>query len=179
MTEKQEETCKTCGYPKGKGYLCNKCHNQKTCENCGHDKMSHTWFTTRPECNITGCSCKKFKAKNHSPVKRKDSIHRVHGAVESSQDTPSGNIELLPRDKQKEGTYASAEAMNSDKEVRKAFNLSEKKVIRIGINVYREEDVKEAIRKLKEYLQKEWELHHFVHPDEIDKIFGKNLSGDL
>lgn len=188
MTEKQEETCENCGHDK---------LEHKGERHSG--KCRHLSYDEKQELDIY-CTCKKFKAKKpfddavkiilrdkpksddcHIPTiydnnkKAKNhsqhSLRKTGNANERGGSTPPADTPSLADE---EGTYASAEA--------KAFNLSEK-ICPIKLKdtngVLKMEDVKEAIRKLKEKflsynLQGNLDYYNIV--SELDKIFGKELS---
>lgn len=140
--------------------------HDETCENCGQIEEHHPYYwgyTVHPE------PCKKFKAKNHSPLSRDNVRETREGNNKAEVTCSDGN---LPEDK----------PSDTSKESEGTFNLSEK-VIDFG--VFAHKDVKEFIRRLKEELEKgiikdaerygycSYCVGRFL--DEIDKLAGGEL----
>ena len=69
---------------------------EQICE-CGHDKLSHTWFITRPKCTIKDCSGKKFKPQNHSP----HVLTSLKGKPDTSGDTNHSQDASTRKDEEK------------------------------------------------------------------------------
>jgi len=190
MTEKQEETC----------------------ENCGHDKLSHAQNLKKKivgkraayehciKCADKENPCKKFKAKIRGPR-----VFKNH--------SPQGKLSLVTREvllSTPEGTHARHSKLNESSK-KKVVNsvkrtlspaeksLSEKRQRRGYINWYFQEDVKEAVKRLKKLIKKrkkdstydlsytgeqleimnKWNdcLEQFeeIIQNDIDKIFGEDL----
>jgi len=133
MTEKQEETC----------------------ENCGHKPGSHNHSHGKPTyCRIRNCTCKKFKAKNHSHQKdlTKSSgglIHTAPCGVEEGTFNLSKFISLGPYGYKITGWIPTIK-------------------------------VKEFISRLKDYIRVKRNIKKQVQVylfKEIDKLAGEELNG--
>lgn len=170
--------------------------NNQICE-CGHDKMSHTWFATSPKCNIKGCECKKFKAKkvidmyewnkfkakNHSPLSK-----RIRSSI-TNKDTPSdavvsGGDIRFKSENHSEGTQNHAEktlsddidfligyVMNVRSDEPKKYAISDLDYLLKELKSLKKK-YKEAVKRLKDG----WYETELSFEDYVDKIMGDDLT---
>ncbi len=162
------------------------------CKNCGHELKHHYGFINdkRKGGKCNKCKCKKFEPKNYSQQKRQNTA--ITSGLDAGTSTLSEKIEEIKKKYSDKHGFNLNKINNiiedayltgiKDSPIRRPYQTPKKrdlelaKAYELGANDEKIK-IKEAIKRLKDFLVKHWteqDAHFFE--EELNKIFGDKLT---